>query len=190
MKHMERCSKRRLFAPELWFRPDGFRSAWLRNSAITLKCGTGICNLSFTHAPCAIAGWCVWVRLRYQKHVWKSVKHVYCTFSIMLLISANFSGRVPRTLSALHVWNYQCGAWKGRMCEYHTVVGFNRQLTFFNEPFSIMQQQSEPVRAVCVVSVSAHARADITGSAVCVCFAVAHSQPLFSMWRWAALLFY
>lgn len=88
----------------------------------------------------------------------KPVKHVYRTFSITLLILVNLSSRVPRTLPALHVWNYQHGAWKGRICEYHTMVGRNGQLTFFNELFSM-------VRACGHVSVTAHARVDIAGSA-------------------------
>lgn len=113
----------------------------------------------------------------------KSVKHVYCTFSIMLLTSVNLSGRVPRTLPARRVWNYQCGAWRGRMCEYPTTVGFNRQLTFFNGPFSIRHQRSRHQASTCScrarshVSVSAQARADIAGLAVCVCFAAAHNIP-------------
>lgn len=106
----------------------------------------------------------------------KSVKHVCCTFSIMLLFSVNLS-KDPRTLPALHVWNYQCGAWKGRICEYSTFFGFNRQLTFLNEPFSIRQRWSEPVRAVGVVTSACLPMLELVSQAG-LCLFVSHNVPI------------
>lgn len=198
MKHAERCSKRRVFAPELCFRPDGFHFAWPQNAAITLKRVTGIHNLSSTHAPCAIVGWCVWVSALKITLSRACVKNQFNMFTELsqscYWLQSTFPAESQERYQ-LAVCEITSVVHEEVACEYPTTVGFNRQLTFFNEPFSIRHQRSRHQTSTCScrVTLACLPKLELISQAwLCVFVSRQHitSQLLFSMWRWAALLFY
>lgn len=173
LKHAERCSKQRVFAPELCFRPDWFHSAWPQNSAITLKRGTGIHNLSSTHAPCAIGGWCVWVselKITLSRACVKSQLNMFTALSQSCYWLQSTFPAESRERYQLAVCEITSVAHEEVACVNTPPLLDLRQLTFFIAPFSIRHQRSEPVHAECVVTLASLPKLELISQAwLCVC---------------------